>query len=96
MQQDHEQHDGADKAARAAQMRRIFTTLIHRPALTTRGADWLIGAVDRQHARNVAAFGWREAEQLRAQAFADASDAPIPTGEARESDLVAFITGATK
>lgn len=95
MHQPTMQHDGADKAARAAQMRRIFTTLIHRPALTTRGAEWLIGAIERQHARNVAAFGWREAEQLRAQAFADAAE-PVPAGEARESDFAAFTEGVTR
>ena len=82
--------DAIQVADRTMRMRRVFSTLFHRPSIGQTEAAWLIGAIDRMHARNVTAFGWQMAEELRAHAFADASASPIPTGEAVESDLAAF------
>jgi predicted nucleotidyltransferase len=94
MVQHTEHRDGAERAARAARLRRVFAALMHRRELDVKACQWLIDAVDRQHARNIAAFGWTDAEAMRAMAFADVASASVPIGDATESDLAALREAA--
>lgn len=81
--------DPAALLSRGAPMRKAFAVLMHQPGLADSAIHALLVTVDRMHGRNVAEFGWRDAEQLRAQAFADAAS-PLPAGEASESDFADF------
>lgn len=82
--------DGAALIARAALLRKAFG-LIARWQGSHTGLRALLDAVEQQHARNVAAFGWQAAETMRAQAFAEVASQPLPAGEAIESDFLTFV-----
>lgn len=81
-------HDGAAVFERRKAMRAAFVEQACAPC------GPLPERLQEAHARNVELFGWRDAEVIRAEAFAEAVQSMIPFGEAVDSDFGAFNAAA--
>lgn len=84
-------HDGAVVIERRVALRTAFATALASPASRDGLRDERLSEL---HARNVELFGWRDAEVIRAEAFAEAVQSMIPFGEAVDSDFGAFNAAA--
>ena len=81
-------HSGDEVAAARARLRAAFAELLRKPggaaALTP---QQVTSAISRMHEANVAQFGWRDAEILRAEAMSEAVESTVPQPEVIESDF---------
>lgn len=80
-------HDGMLMIQRRQAMREAFAQMLLHPGAAGALADQAQHELQSMHRRNVEAFGWRDAEVIRAEALADACETTVPVGEATESDF---------
>jgi hypothetical protein len=80
-------HDGAAMIRHTQALREAFAQLILHPTADTQLRQTTQEALQALHLRCVEAFGWRDAEVIRAEAFALAVETTVPVGEATESDF---------
>lgn len=80
-------HCGASLIDARDRLRTIFSQLLRKPGAAAALQQPIQAALQRVHARNVERFGWRDAEVIRAEAFAEAVETTVPQPEVIESDF---------
>lgn len=84
-------HDGAAMIAAEQKMREAFAQLLTHPGAAIALQSESQRALQSLHLLNVQAFGWRDAEVIRSEAFAAACETTLPVGDATESDFGDFL-----
>lgn len=68
-------------------LRDRFANMLRFPVLARECQADAQAALQHLHAANVQRFGWRDAEVIRAEAFAEAVETTVPQPEVIESDF---------